>query len=407
MLAAIAVAVPLIGFAREARFSQNPTRPSPDDIRRQMEIAQVEDWLRNIPDKAAAKFFLAQRYAQLGNLQRSLSLLKEAIASGEGFDPEGVRSLGALANLPEFQKLVSEIHQRQPAVHKARVAFTIAQPALFPEGLAADPARHIFYMGSMHRKKIIKIAEDGSVSDFVPPNLYDLTPVGGVHADPADHSVWVATDPGEKNRSELVHFDDRGKLLERYPAPGAGDHDLNDLVIRDSNEIYVTDTSANSVYRFDRKGHTFTQIGFPRLIFYPNGIAVPDDDRSKVYVADMFGVLLVDLNKGFAKEVDAGKGTTLAGIDGLYCYKGGLIGVQYGAGAHRVMRWKLSPDGLKVISAEVLEYRTPLTSFPTTGAIVGDKFYFIENTGIGNLRDDKIVDPKKLEPIHIGVVALN
>ena len=33
-------------------------------------------------------------------------------------------------------------------------------------------------------------------------------------------------------------------------------------------------------------------------------------------------------------------------------------------------------------------------------------FYFIANTGIYNL-DDKIVDPKKLQPVHIAVVELN
>ena len=45
-------------------------------------------------------------------------------------------------------------------------------------------------------------------------------------------------------------------------------------------------------------------------------------------------------------------------------------------------------------------------SDPTTGAVLGDKFYFIANTGIYNLEDDKIVDPAKLEPAHIAVVAL-
>lgn len=46
-------------------------------------------------------------------------------------------------------------------------------------------------------------------------------------------------------------------------------------------------------------------------------------------------------------------------------------------------------------------------SFPATGAIAGENFYFISNTGIAKLKDDKIVDPKKLEPIHIAVVELN
>jgi hypothetical protein len=36
----------------------------------------------------------------------------------------------------------------------------------------------------------------------------------------------------------------------------------------------------------------------------------------------------------------------------------------------------------------------------------GENFYFISNTGTANLKDDKVIDPEKLEPIHIAVVAL-
>jgi hypothetical protein len=80
--------------------------------------------------------------------------------------------------------------------------------------------------------------------------------------------------------------------------------------------------------------------------------------------------------------------------------------VQYGTGTFRVMRWRLSSDGQRVTASETQEYRTPLVSFPTTGAVAGENFYYIANTGIANLKDDKIVDPAKLEPVHIAVVPL-
>lgn len=80
--------------------------------------------------------------------------------------------------------------------------------------------------------------------------------------------------------------------------------------------------------------------------------------------------------------------------------------MQYGTRVRRIIRAGLSADGLRVVSHETLEQRTPLVSFPTTGAVVGDNFYYIANTGIGNLDDDTIVDPNKLEPNHIAVVRL-
>ncbi len=167
----------------------------------------------------------------------------------------------------------------------------------------------------------------------------------------------------------------------------------------------MPDTFAHKVYRFDRKAHTFTALTFPRLMFYPNGIALSDDGR-RLYVADTFGVLMMDPGNKAVHEVSSGKGDTLAGIDGLYWYKGDLVGVQYGTGSDRVAHWRLSADGLHVTSTIVLEYRSTLVKFPTTGAILGHDFCFIANTGIDNLKDDKIVDPQKLDPIDIAVVHL-
>lgn len=369
------------------------------------DIQSVERSLPRIRDRGAATFFLAWAYAHVGNLQKSLALLKQCPIE-EGFDPSGVNAFQPLENNAEFRALVERAHRKYPPVHRARVAFTIGDSELFPEGIAADATRGIFYLGSEYHDKIVRVTESGAYSDFVKEGVYDLMPVGGVHVDTADHSVWAATDPGPKNRSELVHFDASGKLLERYTAPGSGPRDLNDFVLRGEREIYVTDTFADQVYRFDRRTHEFSRLAFPRPILYPNGITL-SGDGDFLYVADMLGVLRVDLHSGSAQEVQVDGRLTLAGIDGLYSYRGGLVGIQYGAGAYRVVQWRLSRDGLRVASAEMLEYRTPLVKNPTTGAIVGEKLYFMANTGIDNLDDNgHIMDRAKLEKVTIAALRL-
>jgi len=90
----------------------------------------------------------------------------------------------------------------------------------------------------------------------------------------------------------------------------------------------------------------------------------------------------------------------------LYWYQGGLVGIEYGTAANRVMRWKLSPDGREVKSSEVLERGTEMVRNPTTGAILDGKLYFMANTGIENLDNGKISDPTKLEPLRIAVLPL-
>ncbi len=380
------------------------TPPAPDEGLLSL-IHSVEGVLPQIPDRGAALFFLARLYTRVDEAPKALALLKECVALDQGFDPGAHRRLQPLKDNPEFQKLVEQVRRRYPPVHHAHVAFTVPDKDLFPEGLAVDAEKRVFYMGSMHGKKIVKITTSGEVSDFVRDGAYDLMPVGGVHVDLADHSVWAATDPGEKNRSEVVHFDAQGKLLERYTAPGAGTHDLNDLVLHGEREIFVTDTDANLVFRFDRQSHVFTPLKFPRPIFYPNGITV-SGDGSLLYVADMLGVIVVDLRTNAMQDVVPDAHDTLSGIDGLYWYKGDLVGVQYGTAAFRVMRWHLAKDGHTVAASEVLERGTDLVKNPTTGAVFEDKFYFMANTGIRNLENDKIVDESMLEPVQIAVVAL-
>jgi hypothetical protein len=397
------------GFAQvqttPAQKSSAAATPPPSGAFIQAEIKNVEGLLPKIVDKGAAWFLLARRYAQLGDQQKAVAMLGKCISLDEGFNPDGVEGFRALAANPGFRDLLEQARHRYPPVHRARVAFTIQEKDLFPEGLAVDSARDTFYMGSEYRRKIIKITKSGKVSDFVRPGLYDLMPVGGVKVDLADHSVWAATDPGEKHRSELVHFDQRGELLGRFPIGGTGPHDLNDLVIRNPTEIFTTDTFANQAYRLDPEAHAFTPLSVPRPLLDPNGITL-SGDNNVLYIADMLGVIAVDLRNSAAREVAPGRNNTLAGIDGLYWYKGSLLGVQYGTGTYRVARWQLSPDGLRVASTHVLERGTQLVGDPTTGAILNGKFYFMANTGIYNLKDDRIVDEKKLEPVQVAVVEL-
>jgi len=396
-------------------------------------IQQIEQALPTLADRGAGLFALARLYAQVGDSQKAIALLKESLATDEGFDPSGSMMLAPLRSKPEFAALVEQAQKRNPSVHNGKVAFTVPEKDLFPEGLAYDPAKRVFFMGSMYHRKIVRITEKGDVSDFVKADAYHLQPIGGVHIDPADHSVWAASDPDETHGSELYHFNSHGKLLERYSPPGPGRHDLNDLVLYRSSAIYVTDTDANLTYRFDRKTHEFTPLSLPRPQLFPNGITL-SGDATRLYIADWLGVIMVNLRssnktelpgtqdlhpsnkttlpgtpevgENSAREVNPGEHNTLCGIDGLYWYKNSLIGVQ-STGTFRVMRWSLSADGRQVQASKILERGTPLVSFPTTGAIRGADFYFMANTGIGNYTDDgKIADAAKLEPVHIAVVPL-
>lgn len=375
------------------------------EVRR--EIAAVEKLESVVPDRGAALYFLSIAKQHLGETLDALKLLKECLALREGFDPSGDHAFAGMKDTKEFQDLVESVHRDFPVVAQARIAFETREKDVVPEGLAYNPHEKVFYLSSLNLRKIVKIdpeSESGRFSDFVAAGVYHLLPVLGIRVDPTDSSIW-ANSFAERGQAELLHFTASGQLLGRYAPEDSEKHGFNDLVIRKNGEVILTDSLSGQVYRFDRATHAFASLRLYRELSYPNGIALADDDR-QLFVADALGVVRCDLQTDASADVNPGPRSTLAGIDGLYWHRGGLLAIQNGIGSPRVAAFRLSSDGLRVTKTTVLENRSPLVALPTTGAIKGNDFYFITNSQIDNLNDDKVLDPTRLERIRIAMVHL-
>jgi SMP-30/Gluconolactonase/LRE-like region len=368
------------------------------------QIVAVQKLQSTLPDRGATLYFLAAAKEHLRESREALALLKECLALQEGFDPSGDPAFLEFKETKELTTQIENVHRDFPVVAQAREAVRTTEKDLVPEGLAYDAQRNVFYLSSLNRRKIVEIGRDGRSSDFVPADRYRLLPVLGIRISPSDDTVWADsfTDSGQ---TELLHFDTAGKLLGRFKPEGSGKHGFNDLVIRKNGEVITTDSLANAVLRFDPAARTFAALPVHRALFYPNGIALSEDDHT-LYVADSLGVVRVDLANGESRDVDPGPKSTLAGIDGLYWHNGSLIGIQNGIGSPRVAAFRLSSDGLRVTHTTVLENRSKLCILPTTGAIRGSDFLFIANSQIDNLNNDKVMDVTRLEVIRIGVLRL-
>src|SRR5207245_1121128 len=178
---------------------------------------------------------------------------------------------------------------------ESTLAFVTEEKDLVSEGLAYVSKQNTYYLSSLNRRKIVRFTPEGRVSDFVPPGRDKLLPVLGICPDPNDGTVWANSWSEVTGRSELLHFDARGKLLERYALEDSAKHGFNDLVLRKNDEVILTDSVSNQVYRFDRKAHTFARLPLHRPLSDPNGIAL-DDDARHLYIADDFGVVRMDLD---------------------------------------------------------------------------------------------------------------
>jgi sugar lactone lactonase YvrE len=368
------------------------------------QIAAVEKLQPKFPDQGAALYFLAAAKEHLRETREALDLLKKCLALQEGFDPSGDPAFLELKELKEFNALIEDVHRDFPVAMQAHEAFRTSEKDLVPEGLAYDAQRNVFYLSSLNRRKIVQIGLDGSISDFVPGDRFGLLPVLGIRLDPNTDTVWAASFK-DSGQTELLHFDATGKLMGRFRPDGSAKHGFNDLVIRKNGEVILTDSLANEVLRYDPVTRSFKVLPVHRPLFYPNGIALSGDDRT-LYVADSLGVVRVDLMTGQTHDVNPGPRSTLAGIDGLYWHSGRLIAIQNGIGSPRVAAFHLSGDGLRVTQTTVLENRTNFCVLPTTGAIRGSDFFFIANSQIDNMNNDKVMDVTRLEAVRVGVLHL-
>jgi hypothetical protein len=98
-----------------------------------------------------------------------------------------------------------------------------------------------------------------------------------------------------------------------------------------------------------------------------------------------------------------------AGLDGLYFYKGTLVGIQ-NPDLHpgRVMRYVLNPAMDSIERAEVLEAYNPGFEVPTTGTLVDGALYFMANPQVDKLKGEgtgSMPPPNELQDIRL--VRLN
>src|SRR5689334_10773244 len=117
------------------------------------------------------------------------------------------------------------------ASHPSTVAFEIAERDLFPESVAFDPADGAYYVGSLHKRKIVRVDRDGVATDFIASKGDGLWAVLGMKIDPQRRELWanscalgpterppmIDPEPSEAGRAAVHRYDLRtGELVRRY-----------------------------------------------------------------------------------------------------------------------------------------------------------------------------------------------
>jgi sugar lactone lactonase YvrE len=376
-------------------------------------VQQLERMLTASPDHGGVWLELAAAHARAGNKTEAARWLEKAIARGLDLDLEDP-TFAALRESPELKPVLARAEANRRVVSRSKAAFRIPERDLIPEGIAHDPKTGAFFLGSLHKRKIVRIDKTGKVSDFTTSGQDGLWDVLGLKVDPATRTLWVcsAAGPaaGEADGSAgLFRYDaDTGKLRGKHVLPGKPQpHLFNDLAFGAEGEVFLTDSTAGVIHRLKPGQDQLETFVGPGTLIYPNGIAI-SPGRKKLFVADFAKNLsIVDVATGQVRPLPHPERVNVAGLDGLYLHGKDLIAVQNSAGAERIVRFRLNAALDAIESEEILESRNPLFKIPTTGVVAGEAFFYIANSQLRSLDGKGGLKPEvKLEEVVVLEVPL-
>ncbi len=379
-----------------------------DAVRASAELEQAAAGLPGHPD---VLYLLAKAKALSGDSTGAILLLQQVVAVGYGGGAPADPAFAGLSEQAGYRALLPRMAENTKAIASSVTAFTLPERDLIPEGIAWDPVGRTLFVGSLAKRKIVSVAADGRIRDFVPTGREGLGQVAGMKVDPVRRSLWACSLESEAadgtRRSALFRFDlSSGRLRQKLASPAGGKHLFNDLAVTKDGELYLTDSEEGSVYRLRPGANGLEIFSPPGSLIYPNGIALSADERF-LYVANEPGIVVFEREAGRSFPLERPKDVSLAGIDGLSLHRGTLVGIQNGAEPHRVALFALSPSGDRVTAGQVLERGNPLFEIPTTGAVAGDVFYYLANAQLSALGPGGTVrDPEKRRPVVILMLEL-
>jgi hypothetical protein len=273
---------------------------------------------------------------------------------------------------------------------KSEPAFTVDEKGLISESVAYDPTTQIFYVSSVHKRKIVSLDKNGARKTFA-DERDGLWSVLGMKVDAKRRHLWVASSAfpqmtnfkkEEEGSAGVFKYDlNTGRLIKKYVLPNASaQHAFGDLTLNSRGQVFVTDSMTPAIYLIRPQKDELELFLENANFASPQGLAFSDDENH-LFMADYArGIFDIEVKTKQVVRLAPPANATLHGIDGLYFYKGTLIGTQNGVNPNRIIRVSLSPDRKRLTGFAVLEANNPLFDEPTLGVIVKDTFYFIANS---------------------------
>jgi len=341
------------------------------------------------PHSALPLYNLACALSLNGEKAEAVKTLGRLADYGVRFDLAADSDLAPLAGAPDFHAVVARMKALDAPIGSSVPAFMLSEKDLLVEAVVHDPKTGSFFVSSVHRRKIVRVAANGTATDFVPEGMEGLLSAMALALDPARRALYVSTEgrnltkglrPEEKGQNAVLEFDlDTAQRRRRLVPPVEGGS-AGDLAVGPEGTLYVADPQTGRVYRGGPGATSLEVLAETGPIASAQGLAVSSGGQ-ELYVADYGrGIARIRLDSGKVEFLEAPATLLLTGVDGLVLAGDSLVAIQNGLAPHRVLRLRLDPTGTRIVTGEILERRNPHFDEPTLGVRVDNDFYYVANS---------------------------
>lgn len=346
----------------------------------------VERTVARLHDPSRLLYRLASARLLAGDRPGAIDAFRRMVDATFYRDPRSDPEFAALLAEPAFRAELARLDALLEPTERSTELFRLPTGGTLIEGVAFDAARRAWFFSSVDGRQVLRRDAEGRVGAFADAD--HLAAPLGLAIDADRRRLWVVSAglPQARglaaeslDRSALVAFDlDSGRRVARIDSR-PGKHLWNDLALATDGTLYVSDVGDASVARVGADGGIETLVQGAGLRS-PGGLALSRDGR-RLYVADWSrGLAAIDLQSRELTWLRAPASATTLGADGLRLFGDDLIAIQNGVVPARVTRFRLSPDGLAIAGATLLERAHRAYDEPTLGVIVDGALVYVANS---------------------------
>lgn len=347
--------------------------------------------------------------ALVNKKEESIKMLRKAINIRTTYDL-GAPDLESLKEESGFMALKTYREELSKKIIHSDTAFTLKDRTLHIETLTAGEENGVFYLGSIHQRKILKRDKDGQVHDFTASGQDGLAGVFGLKVDQKKKILWACSSPVPEMegydstfKSALFKYDiTTGKLVNKYlPNRPEKEFVFGDVALDKKGQAYVSDSKNNLILITDEVTKNL-ELFFTSSEFWNIQGMVFSPDQRFLFISDYIkGIFRLTMATKELVLLPVDFELSLKSTDGLLFRDNSLICIQNQVVPMRVVRVFLDKEMGRLTRLEVIDRGHPGFDEPTNGCMVGNQLYYVANSQWSGYNDGKIKSPDLLKDILV------